>query len=349
MTRGPAVWLRADASAALGSGHVMRCHALALALRERGAVVGLLARELPSALAAPWHEIAGRVVMLGAGDDAAATRAALDRTGCDALVVDHYGLDAAWERALRPACRVLMALDDLADRPHDADLLLDQNLGRAAGDYDSRVPTACERLIGPRFALLRPDFAAARAASLQRRANGALRHLVVSLGGGDPQQASLHVLRALATATLPAGLRVSVALGPLAPTLADARDLAATLPMSCSVHGAVSDMASLLAEADLAVGAAGGSAWERCCLGVPTLLLVLADNQRAGAQALAEAAAAQPLGTLDQLPRTLPAALHALAEPARLHSMSTAAAAVTDGQGAARVADALLARLEASR
>jgi UDP-2,4-diacetamido-2,4,6-trideoxy-beta-L-altropyranose hydrolase len=345
MNAAPRVWFRADASAEIGSGHVMRCLALALALRERAARVGLLSRGLPAVLAAAWQAVGANLLALPDGaDDAQASHAALAAAGCDALVVDHYGLDARWERALRPACRVLLAIDDLADRPHEADLLLDANLGRRADDYAPWLPAACTRLIGPMHALLRPEFAAARARSQQRRSAATLGHLVISLGGGDPQQATVRVLRSLAAAPVPAGLRVSAVLGPLAPTRAAAREVAATLPMPCEVLTDVADMAALLASADLAVGAAGGSAWERCCLGVPTLLLVLADNQRAGAEALAAAGAARLLSD----PAEVPAALQALRPPTALRALSQTAAALTDGRGAERVAAALLARLEAA-
>jgi spore coat polysaccharide biosynthesis predicted glycosyltransferase SpsG len=158
----------------------------------------------------------------------------------------------------------------------------------------------------------------------------------------------VQVLRALVGCAWPSATRVTVVLG----ALADTRDaVAALLPALPLPPGAarllvdVADMAGLLVEADLAIGAAGGSAWERCCLGLPSLLLVLADNQRPGTQALVATGAALSLGAPGDLPATLAPALANLADPDRLLAMSAAAAAVTDGQGAARVADALCALL----
>jgi UDP-2,4-diacetamido-2,4,6-trideoxy-beta-L-altropyranose hydrolase len=342
------VMLRADASPVVGAGHVMRCLALAGALARRGARAVFASHAMPAPLA---QRLAARGIAMepveSGNCDAATSLAAARRVQADAVVVDHYGLDATWERAQRAAVRRVMAIDDLADRGHDADLLLDQNLGRLAGDYDARLPAACRRLIGPRHALVRPEFAAARPASLQRRAAGRLEHLVVSVGGGDQQGSTLRVLHALLMSPRAAGLRLTVVLGPLAATLQPVRAVLAEWPGPAALCMDVDNMATLLADADLAVGAAGGSAWERCCLGVPTLLMVLADNQRAGAQALADAGAAHRLDAGDDLQSSLPGALEALALPERLRAMSQAAAAVTDGLGAERVADALLASLQA--
>lgn len=342
------VAVRADAGPVIGSGHVMRGLTLAAALRDRGATVCFLCADGTGHLGDRIQGAGFGLQRLPAGlaeaDDAAATQAALraafGAAGCDLLVVDHYGLGVAWESMLRPACRSIAAIDDLADRPHDVDLLLDQNLGRQALEYSRLLPPHARRLIGPAFALLRPEFAAARSASLARRAGiGRWRHLLVSLGGGDPQQATLQVVHALARCALPADASVTVVLGALAASRDAVAAALPALPCATRLLVDVTDMAALLAEADLAIGAAGGSAWERCCLGLPSLLLVLASNQRPGTQALAAAGAALPLAGVDDLP----AALDHLAAPGRLAAMSAAAAAVTDGLGAARVAEALCA------
>lgn len=348
------VALRADAGPMLGSGHVMRGLTLAAALRTRGAQLVFVCADGPGHMAARITAAGFGVALVPAGlaeaDDARATQAALQAsfgdTGCDLLLVDHYRLGIAWETLLRPACRRIAAIDDLADRPHDVDLLLDQNLGRQASDYARLLPPHTRRLIGPSHALLRPEFAAARTASLARRTGtgvGSWRHLLVSLGGADPQHATLHTLQALSGCSLPADATLTVVLGALADTRAAIAALLPGLPCSARLLVDVADMAPLLADADLAIGAAGGSAWERCCLGLPSLLLVLADNQRPGTQALVQAGAALALGSVADLPLALPDALQQAAAPTRLQALSAAAAGITDGQGAARVADALLA------
>ncbi|MDH4393351.1 MAG: UDP-2,4-diacetamido-2,4,6-trideoxy-beta-L-altropyranose hydrolase [Aquabacterium sp.] len=344
------VAMRADAGPVLGSGHVMRCLTLAAALRERGALVHFVCRggagNLGSRITADGHGLTLLGDALSPEQDALHSRAALAEAwggaGCDLLLVDHYGLGAAWQQALRPACRHLGAIDDLADRAHDVDLLLNQNLGRAASDYTALLPAAAVRLVGPQFTLLRPEFAAERAASLARRASGGWRQLLVSLGGADPHQGTLRCLQALAACPLPPDALVTVVLGALALSRPSILALLPGLPFATRLLVDVADMAGPLADADIAIGAAGGSAWERCCLGLPSLLVVLADNQRPGTQALHAAGAALSLGGATGLAERLPAALRQLAEPGRLPAMSAAAAAITDGQGAARVADALL-------
>ena len=348
VTGGWRVAMRADASPALGSGHVMRCLTLAEALRAGGAQVLFICRD------GPGH-LGGRIQAQGFGidwlaahtdrdaaADARQTRAAIGAAGCDWLVVDHYGLAAGWESALRPACRRLMVIDDLADRLHLADLLLDQNLGRQAADYASLLPSGGTRLIGPQFALLRPEFAAARSASLTRRAPGGLQQLLVSMGGADPQQATLRVLQALAAGPLPQGLQITVVLGSLADTRPAIEALLPGFPRPVRLCVDVADMASLLAQADLVIGAAGSSAWERCCLGVPTFQLVLADNQAAAADHLAQCGAARTLALQGAWQAQLQALLvQATQDTSLLPTMSACAAAITDGSGAGRVLQAM--------
>jgi UDP-2,4-diacetamido-2,4,6-trideoxy-beta-L-altropyranose hydrolase len=208
-------------------------------------------------------------------------------------------------------------------------------------------------LAGPAYALLRPQFAAARAASLaRRRARPPLRELLIALGGVDADNHTTAVLSALAALggqALPPEARIRVVMGPTAPVLAAVRAQAAAMPWPTSVQVGVDDMAALMHEADLAIGAAGVSAWERCCLGLPTLLMVLADNQRPGAAALQAAGAARVVAigepsarpSAKVLSSVLLAALQALHEGEVRAAMAEAAAAVIDGQGAERVADIL--------
>ena len=351
----------------------MRCLVLADALRDAGARTRFVCRDLHGHLGARIEARGHGVRMLPAateeapvaqtGDppharwlpvpqalDAAQTRAALDDDGSDGvprwLVVDHYALDARWERAaVRPGTR-LLAIDDLADRPHECDLLLDQNLGREAADYDALVPERTRRLIGPRFALLGPAFARARPASLARRDGRPVERILVAMGGTDPGDATGAVLAALAERPPPALAAIDVVLGGTAPWLDRVRTRAEAMPVPTTLHVDTDDMPGLMTRADLAIGAAGSSAWERCCLGLPTLMLVLADNQRAAAQALDAAGAGLRVGRIDDhdLHGILIRALAIPASPDRLSTMSRTAAAITDGRGVGRIAKTLTGR-----
>lgn len=353
---------RVDASLVTGSGHVMRCLTLADALRAGGADCHFLCREHPGHLI---DVIRGRghdctplppgpsATTAGSGrpygdwlgttqeEDARQCRPLLEALRPDWLIVDHYALDAGWESALRPTCRGLLAIDDLGDRPHACNVLLDQNLGHSPALYAGLVPPHCELLLGTRHALLRPEFAARREASLARRDTPRLQHVVVSLGGVDNDNATGTVLASLASAALPAACRLTVVMGRHAPWLDAVRAQAARLPLPVEVRVDVDDMADLLASCDLAIGASGGSAWERCCLGVPALLIVLADNQASIARALADAGAGLLVGGPADIASALPGALATARDAGWLAGASRRARDLCDGRGAERVATTL--------
>ena len=353
------VVFRADVSVTIGTGHVMRCLTLADALRARGAECRFVTRALPGHLGAVIEDRGFDVALLPAPDgpaptgppdhagwagvsweqDLAETRNAM--AAADWLIVDHYAFDARWQRGLADRAARIMVIDDLADRPHAASVLLDQNLGRAATDYDRLVPEACRRLIGPEHALLRPEFAALRATALARRKGAGLAHLMISMGGMDVADATSTVLRALAGADLPPDLRISVVMGSHAPALAHVRDLATRIPWPTEVLVDVKDMASLMADADLAIGAGGGTTWERCCLGLPGIIVETAANQAGGVAAMEKAGAALGTGPLSD-PAFGNRLVAALGQAQRTRDdLSSRAAGICDGQGASRVAEVL--------
>ena len=259
----------------------------------------------------------------------------------DWIICDHYALSADWELAAKAAAGSrLMAIDDLADRPHAADLLLDQNLGHTPADYAGLVPPACRLLTGTRYALLREEFAAWREASLQRRAaqaeTGYLKHILVNLGGVDKDNHTLAVLQAL-SGSLPAACSITVVMGKTAPHTAAVQAFADGAPYPCRVLVGANNMAELMAEADLAIGAAGSTSWERCCLGLPTMMLVLAENQRGIAVALQAAGAALSLKTAEIAVSKFVPVISYFSRSENLTAMFVKAAALCDGKGAARV------------
>lgn len=366
---------RTDASLQMGSGHVMRCLTLADALRAQGAQCHFISRahpghlldlirqrghqvtSLPAPLPAPaaYNEAAGaseeaqaalpvHAAWLGCHwqTDAQQTGSVLASLQPDWLVVDHYALDHQWEIALQPHYSKLMVIDDLADRAHACDLLLDQNLGRQAEDYAKLVPAHCQVLTGPHYSLLRPEFAALRAYSLQRRhTNSAIRRLLITMGGVDQPNATGQVLQALKNCPLPADCNITVVMGLTAPWLQNVRELAAQMPRPTEVVVNVNDIAQRMADSDLAIGAAGSTSWERCCLGLPTLMVVLAENQQSGAQALETAHAARLIGAVSDIATRLPLATAELINSHCLSDMSLAASAITDGHGVEKMLQAM--------
>lgn len=361
------VAFRADASLQIGTGHIMRCLTLADALAARGAECVFICRahagnllDLIRSKGHTAHVLPTQPASVGAsllaintagdatalahshwlnatqGEDAEPCTTILAQLQPDWLIVDHYALDARWEQALKPYYRKLLVIDDLADRAHACDLLLDQTSGRQVEDYRSRVPAGCQLLCGSQYALLRPEFAALRPYSLQRRSEPLLGHLLITMGGVDKDNATGQVLAALRQSSLPDDCRITVVMGCTAPWLAEVERQAQDMPWPTHVRVGVSDMAQLMADSDVAIGAAGSTSWERCCLGVPSLLLCLAPNQRLALQALVDHGAAR-LISLGELDSHLSPLISEFSSPHVRRAASAAAAALVDGKGCERV------------
>ena len=332
------VAVRADGSPRLGSGHLVRCLALAQALRRDGAEVAFICRRDPGSLAGMVAAAGFAVHPLPPQEpfdeqaDATATAAVL-ATGCDWLVVDHYRLGAPWQRTMRRHAGRILVIDDLADRDFDCDLLLNPNLPDDPSRYAGRLPSACRLLLGPRHALLRDEFLAARRGCRPR--NGRVARLLVCFGGSDPDGAgllALEALRRLASAGRLGGLQVEVVAGSANPSMEQLRQATAALPNS-RFHAASEQMAALMAAADLAIGGGGGMLWERAFLGLPALVVVLAENQRLASEAAAGQGLVANLGPLRGLDAiAVAAALEALLQaPERLAAMSQRGWALFDG------------------
>jgi UDP-2,4-diacetamido-2,4,6-trideoxy-beta-L-altropyranose hydrolase len=363
------VVFRVDASVRIGSGHVMRCLTLAASLSRTGAQCHFICRDLSGHLVELVRQRGFEVSLLatedngtakpsaaddtGTGDpayafwlgchwhvDAHQTRPILDALQPDWLVVDHYALDSRWENAVRQAQTKILVIDDLADRPHACDVLLDQNLGRQASHYRDLVPAHCKLLVSPEYALLRPEFALLREPSLQRQ-RSSLRKILVNMGGVDQPNATGEVLKALQHCALPENCSISVVMGQQSPWVREIQALADNMPWLTEVVVNVKDMGQRMAESDLAIGAAGSTSWERCCLGLPTFIVVLAPNQAQGAAALANAQAALLLGSVADIATRLPLAMREMVDGERLSQLSNAGRSITDGRGADRVLRAM--------
>lgn len=356
---------RTDASLKIGTGHAIRCLTLAKALAAQGAECEFICREHPGNLnefirsqGFTTHSLsvlpALEAGITGSGpahrnwlgatqhQDAEACAPLLKRSSPDWLITDHYALDSRWEIALESHYQKLMVIDDLADRSHACDVLLDQTLGREKADYLSLVPKDCRLLCGSPYVLLRPEFAALRPYSLQRRTGSALVELLINMGGVDKDNVTGQVLVALQTCPLPRDCRVTVVMGSTAPWLDEVRDQAQRLPWPNRVLVGVSNMAQLMADSDLAIGAAGTTAWERCCLGLPAIMFILADNQLKVAQSLSATGAAALVHGGGDMARELAALItKLLGHPKVLQDMSRAAMQVVDGGGTRVVAQLL--------
>ena len=338
----------------------MRSLTLADALLERGATCRFICRDLPGHAADRVRAAGHRLVLLPAptealpahatryqrwlgvlpARDADETMAAIeaDRSfSCDLLIVDSYALGIDWERKVGPRFGATLVLDDLPNRPHACDGLLDPNLsapaspaGRTTGRY----------LRGPRYALLRGEFRRERPASLARRNGQPARQLLLTMGGADPIDASSFALEALRAVDWPDQVELNVAVGPANPRGAALEALCADRPAWHVLHDPA-DYCGLVRDSDLVLGAAGGGSWERCCLGCPALLVELEANQRAVGAPLHDSGAAWNLGPVGQVApaRFAAATLELAGDGPRLHAMSRQAADLVDGLGTGRVAE----------
>lgn len=340
------VAIRADASLEIGTGHVMRCLTLAQFLRQKGCDVFFICRDVDGHLCEVIESRnfrCSRLPRLAADEtsdiarfqdlDARQTRASIEAHGRpDLLVVDHYLLGSAWELILRPNVARILVIDDLGNRSHDCDLLLDQNLHDFADRrYRGLVPEGARVFVGPKYALLRPEFSAAQCVPR----TGGLRRMLVFFGGVDPTNESLKVVRALGSMGADAP-QTDFVLGPTNPFSESVLGAARGLPCA-NVIRQTDDMAELMREADLGLGTCGVAGWERCCVGLPSLVAVSADNQLDDARILQSMGAVRNLGdaahiSIERWAREIRDLRN---DPKSLAAMSIAAASVMQGRSEA--------------
>ncbi len=350
---------RVDASIQIGAGHVMRCLSLADRLKKKGYQCIFLSRphtghlndliaskgygiqpiEFDESDSGSKHKLVwnAHAHWLGATwhSDAEKTNLVLGKELPDWLIVDHYALDSCWEKKVTPYVGKIMVIDDLADRKHECDFLLDQTFGRESSDYSGLVPTSCKVLTGAHYSLLRDEFTKWREKSLRRRENGVLRNILISMGAMDKDNYTSNVMKALRSCNLPDDVVITVVMGSNAPWISDVMKIAADMPWNTKVKLDVKSMAKLMCDADLAIGAAGSTSWERCALGLPSIQIVIAKNQRFIAHSLAEVGAVKALEDLYQLPtliKTAPDWMSLVSQNCRL---------ITDGKGMDKVVSKL--------
>lgn len=325
----PVAVFRADGGAWIGGGHIVRCGALADALRRDGWRCGFAARADTLSYFTALPDAFTKIVPLGGDGPDALTAHWPD--GCDLLVVDHYGLGLQFERGCRPWARRILAFDDVADRPHDCDLLLDGTPGRADSTYGGLVPEGAGLLLGVDYLPLRREFAALRRRVLPRPTPQPPWRVLLCLGAGFVVDTVLDVIDALDASGLEHVLDVVIGALPRGDHLRTRVGA-----KGGRLHVATDAMAKLIADADIAIGAAGVGGWERCCLGLPSVSLILADNQKPNGAALARAGAAHVLPGSSRPVDIVAALTEILEDPDRWQRMSQAAAGLCDGLGPAR-------------
>ena len=330
---------RVDSSSQMGVGHLMRCLTLADELKKQNHNATFICRELKGNLI---KSIEHRVLILPVDKDFQSDDLYLSWLGetqeqdvkqtiqvihdnADLLIVDSYALDEVWHKQLKPHAKKIMVIDDLADREFDCDVLLNQNLASKQGDYQGKVPSDCELLLGCEYALLRPEFAAFRKRALEKRKKTQeIKNILISMGGSDKKNITYNVLQQLND-----GFNIVVVLSSASLHREMIMDYVKGKNIEVIINA--DNMAELMLDADLAIGAGGSTSWERCCLGLPTLLFVTAENQKVIAENL------ERLGAV-MIVRSLKDDLQMIVSNFDLwRTMSEKSQAICDGFGVKRI------------
>ncbi|MEP9411505.1 MAG: UDP-2,4-diacetamido-2,4,6-trideoxy-beta-L-altropyranose hydrolase [Candidatus Brocadia sp.] len=342
---------RADASVDIGTGHIYRCLTLAEAVKNRGADILFICREEKGSLIDFVKKKGYYVYPLPAGIDFNKDlRLSIEilkgqKKMPDWLVVDHYGIDIKWESLMRPLVKKIMVIDDLADRKHDCDILLDQNYNKNSSRYNGLIPENCIQILGPEYALVRPQFREAR--ENLKKESGEVKRILVFMGGADPTNETGKALKA-AKLLNSDNIAVDVVIGVLNPFKNKIINMAKQMP-NTTCYFNVNNMAELMSSADISIGASGSSTWERCCVGLPSIVMVLADNQKEIAQELERQDVAVNLGWHENVTEMdiRDAVQNLLADSDKRRSMGLKGKMMVDGNGALRVVEKIIFSLEA--
>jgi len=339
MAKGLKIIFRVDSSFKMGAGHLMRCLTLAEELKRKNHNITFICRKLPGNLI---FLIKYSVATLPNNSEFKSNNLYLNWLGatqeCDSqqtinlmpkstdlLIVDSYALDKRWHQRLRVHVGRIMVIDDLSDREFDCDILLNQNLNSAREDYIDKVPIDCKLLLGCNYALLRPEFNKLRKRAIEKR-NGtkSIKKILISMGGSDNDNITYNVLQQLSDE-----FDIVVVLGETSPHNRMIANYLKDKNIELIINS--SNMSRLMLEADLAIGASGSTSWERCCLGLPTLLYILAENQREIALNLERLGAVKIVNILDDDLQDM------VDNFASWRSISDKARKICDGLGVSRV------------
>jgi UDP-2,4-diacetamido-2,4,6-trideoxy-beta-L-altropyranose hydrolase len=341
----------------------MRCRTLATALKKNGAEVKFITRAHAGHLGDMLTHEGFTVTLLPRPDtptimgdnyaawlgvsqqeDAKQSICALENQPCDLLIVDHYGLDHVWERLLQPHTSKLMVVDDLANRAHVCDVLLDQNYAVAEEErYRPWVPKHCQLLLGPRYALLRPEYAQYSKTMAPRSED--IKRVLVYMGGGDNANITGKVLAALSVSQL-AHLEVDVVIGVNFIHKCGVTEQANARP-NTRIHNPRPHLADLMAKADLAVGAGGATTWERHCMKLPSIVITIAENQEQSISALHEKGYVYWAGSACTISSdTITDAIKLFLIAAKKSNELNISDLIVDGRGVERVEYVLLGNIE---
>ncbi len=312
------VFFRVDASIQMGTGHVMRCLTLAQVLKENGADTGFICRKHEGNLIDKIHssgfnvhelevieelEVDNKLAhshWLGATQqqDADDCIGILKKEKIDWLIVDHYAIDEDWQCKLKPYYEKLMVIDDIADRRHECDLLLDQNLfDDMPARYYNKTPVQSQNFFGPQYALLQKEYENLHE-EIQAKAQ-TIENILLFFSNMDLDGLTSKTLSAL-TQVDDVFQNVDVVISKQSPHYVKVKSQVEELP-NAQLHSDLPSLVSLMAKADLAIGAGGTTHWERLCLALPSLVIILAENQRPVSRSLQKMGLIELIGEADTI------------------------------------------------
>lgn len=353
---------RADASTIIGSGHIMRCLSLALYLRNCGCRCIFVCRAFENnlnkyivdqgfetiALGKPTENVDrnDHSTWLGISedDDVLEFIKTSSNISFDWVIIDHYGISARWESVVRQLAKKVAVIDDLANRKHDCDLLVDQNLGRSPDSYDELVDQHSIKLIGPKYALLRDEFSSLRAKALKKRSayKGEDLNILISYGGADLHNLTTKTIECLINYNLSKFInKLLIVVGPQFYYEAELKRALEKNYLDYELIVNADNMAQIMTLADVCIGSAGSSSWERCCLGLPSICIIAAKNQTLIAENIEKHSAGFKL-TKNKINLDLIKNLYKIFNKNTYQDIVKASSRICDGQGVTRVGDLLL-------
>jgi UDP-2,4-diacetamido-2,4,6-trideoxy-beta-L-altropyranose hydrolase len=351
------LFIRVDSGIEIGIGHVMRCFALAEVIKDMDFQVRFISKELKGNICDFIVENGYAVYRIPDNDknkkqnqflknnseknienDAFQTMEIITKNNNKPawLLVDHYDLDIHWESIIRKHVEKIIVVDDLANRKHDCDLLLDQNLyDQIDSRYTSLVPKNCKKLLGPKYALLRPEFYELRKTLIKPRKS--LRNILISFGGSDPSNETTKALQAIKILNMK-DLNVDVVIWNINPHKEKIKQICTTMP-NTKFYSNVDNIGELMSKADLAIGAGGTTTWERCCLGLPSIVSTVSRNQNELTKTIAKKNCVVNLGNCEGLtPVDYSNAIKNMNDKI-ICNMSSDCMKIVDGNGCYRVAE----------
>lgn len=357
----PTIFFRVDASNRIGTGHVVRCLALAGVLRQRGMDCwfvhrkhhgnltkmirghGFDVKELPAPERVMTSiEDGDYAAWLGVdeGEDAEQTIHALGDKKPEWLVVDHYGLGVKWEHRVRSYVKHVFVIDDLVNRFHDCDLLLNQNYGNFSDKYCCYLPRNTKTLLGPSYAMLGPEYYITRKWIKPR--DGRIKRVLIFFGGSDLNNITRCALQAL-NAPIFEHLELNVVLGKNNPYMDEIESVIVQRP-NARIYHTLPHLADLMIKADLMLSGGGTTIWESCCMGLPNIVVALAENQKSSCDALHASGYINYLGAEDGVDEEdfIVSIEGLLAGPDKVMAQSRKMYKLVSGDGAKKVAEQLL-------